>query len=383
MNGMSVRWLGKWMLCIPLVLAFGCASFELTSVPVADIYENGEKVARTPYSFDLVSGQRVFTLKRAGYVEVVVRVSPLDPRRQHYPLEWVGRTRIDSLPGGATVLRATDLERIGTTPCSLHLAASERVLIEKKGFESVEHDLIPNERYVAELKPLGGFKSAFYKEITFLSDQGPVEIYDRVAGEKIGITPVRLSIQAGSELEYRQGGFQSKMVLISKAGPGQVQIELNPVTTVTLRGPEGAAVYRAGGVEPVGKVPYTTEINGDTLFEVRKEGYYDSAIALAPGSPAEINVSLKEIPYKTIVTTPAGAAIYRLGGHEKMGESPFTTIVEGERIFEIKKPGFKSEVIGLGADSPSQLSVLLSTLPRDDPDAAALGELDNPSIGSH
>lgn len=383
MKSMSLRRLGKWVLCVPLVLAFGCASFELTSVPEADIYENGEKVARTPYRFDLVSGQRVFTLKRAGYVEVVVPVSPLDPKRQHYPLEWVGRTRIESLPGGATVLRATDLEEIGTTPCSLYLAASERVLIKKKGFESVERDLIPNERFVAELKPISGFSSAFYRQITFLSDQGPVEIHDRVAGERVGVTPVRLSVQAGSELEYRLAGFRSKKALISKVGPGQVRIELDPITIVTLRGPEGAAVYRAGGIEPVGKVPYTTEISGDTLFEVRKDGFYDTAIALAPGSPAELDVTLKKIQYKTIVTTPAGAEIYRMGGHEKIGESPFTAIVDGERIFEIKKPGFKTEIVGMGVDSPSQLSISLSSLPRDDPDAAALGELDNPAIGSH
>lgn len=383
MNGINFRRLGKWMLCMPLLLAFGCASFELTSTPPSSVYENGEKVAGTPYHFDLMSGQRMFTLKRPGYVDVEVPISSLDPKRLHIPMQWVGRTRIDSLPGGATVVRTDDGEQLGVTPCGLRLSAPVRVLIEKKGFEAVEYDLVPNERYVAELKPLGGFKSAFYKELHFISGQGRVAIYDRVAGERIGITPVRLSIQAGSELEYRLKGFQPKTALISKTGPRQVRIELEPISIVTLRGPVGASVYRAGGVKPVGKVPYTIEITGDTLFEVRKEGFYDSAVAVAPGSPLEIDVALKKIPYKTIVTTPAGAEIYRLGGHEKLGVSPFTTVVDGERIFEIKKRGFKSEVVGMGAESPAHLNVALSTLPRDDPDAAALGELDSPAIGSH
>jgi len=383
MKGINLKILGKWVLCAPLLLAFGCASFELTSTPVADVYEHGEKVASTPYNFDLVTGQRLLTLKRPGYVEVEVPVSPLDPKRLHVPLQWVGRTRIETLPGQATVLRASDREKLGVTPCGLRLAAPERVRIEKKGFEPMEYDLTPNEHYVVELKPLGGFRSAFYKEINFVSDQGRVEIHDRVAGERIGITPVRLSILAGSELEYRLDGFRPQMALISKTAPGQVHIELDPICFVTLRGPAGAAVYRAGGTEPLGKVPYTIEITGDTLFEVRKEGYYASNVAVAPESSLEIDVTLKEIPYKTIVTTPAGAEIYRLGGLEKLGESPYTTIVDSERVFEIKKKGFRTSVIGMGAGSPTQLTVPLAAAPRGDPDAAALGELDSPVISTY
>ncbi len=383
MKGMNLKMLGKWMLCAPLLLVFGCASFELTSTPGADVYENGEKVASTPYNFDLVTGQRLLTLKRPGYVEVEVPVSPLDPKRLHIPLQWIGRTRIETLPGRATVLRVGDREKLGVTPCGLRLSVPERVWIEKKGFEPVEYDLIPNERYVVELKPLGGFKSAFYKEINFVSEQGRVEIHDRVAGERIGITPVRLSILAGSELEYRLDGFRPRMVLISRTASRQVRIELDPICFVTLCGPPGAAVYRAGGTEPLGKVPYTIEISGDTLFEVRKEGCYASNVAVAPGTSSEIDVTLKEIPYKTIVTTPAGAEIYRLGGIEKLGESPYTTIVDGERIFEIKKKGFRTAVIGMGAGSPARLNVPLTAAPRDDPDAAALGELDSPVIGTY
>ena len=183
--------------------------------------------------------------------------------------------------------------------------------------------------------------------------------------------------------EYRLDGFRPRVVLISRTTPRLVRIELDPVSFVTLRGPSGAVVYRAGGTEPLGKVPHTIEINGDALFEVRKEGCYASNIAVAPGSPSEIDVILEEIPYKTIVTTPSGAEIYRLGGIEKLGESPYTTIVDGERIFEIKKKGFQTSVIGMGADSPARLNVPLTAAQRDDPDAAALGELDSPVIGTY
>ncbi len=383
MKKIKLQTVGKWVLCAPLILAFGCASFEITSSPKAAVYEGGKKVATTPYKFNLMAGERAFILKRAGYVEVEVVVSSLDKKQLHYRLAWVGRTRIDTLPRGADILNSISREELGVTPCGLRLAVPEHVLIEMDGFESVQQELVPNESYVIELKPLGGFKSSFYKDISFSSDQGAVEIFDRVAGEKIGSSPEQLTIEAGSELEYRLPGFKTRVALISRNAPRYIRIQLDPIERVTITGPAGAAVYRAGGVEQMGEVPHTVEVNGDTLYEVRMEGFYESTIAVSPGSPSNLKVELKKIPYKTIVTTPPGAEVYRLGGLEKLGDSPFTTIVDGERVFEIKKRGYRSTVIGMGSSSPTKLNVPLSPAPRDDPDAAALGTLDNSVISTH
>lgn len=373
----------RYALCVPFLLAFGCASFELTSEPTADIYENEEKIGTTPYSFTLMSGMRYFTLKTPGYVEEGVPVSSLDPKQQHFQMQRVGRTRIDTFPGGAAIFRAMDRSRRGITPCSLRLSIPETVLIKLDGFETVELDLIPNKKYELELNPTGGFQSSHYKKVAFTSDLGPVEIYDRLLGEKIGTTPVQLRIEAGSELEYRREGYKSQMVFISKRAPLLIQIKLEVLTEVTLTAEPGAQVYRAGGVECIGEVPFTITVESSTIYELKKEGYYDFTIAVAPGSPRQLAVNLREIPYKTIVTDPAGAEIYRLGGVEKLGVSPYTTVVDGERVFEIKKVGFRSEIIGMGSDSPSELSVPLYSAPRDDPDAAALGTLDSSVISTY
>ncbi len=364
------------------LLSFGCSSFVLTSTPSATIYENGEEIGRTPYSFNLMSGIRTFRLERTGFVEEEVTVTSLDPKRLHFDLQWVGRTRVDTRPPGATLLRQSDGEVLGTTPCGLFLAHGERILIELNGFESEERDLVPNETHVFELKPTSGYKSAFYTDIVFVSDQGPVAIYDRVAGERIGITPVRLKLEAGSSLEYRLPGYRSKNALISRNAPHRILIELEPVTKVTIAGPAGAEVYRAGGVERLGTVPYTVDVSGDALFEVKKEGYYQRSIGVSPGSPSRLEVNLEQIPYKTIVTDPPGADVYRLGGIEKLGTSPFTTVIEGERVFEIKMKGYRPYVIGMGPSSPGQLSVPLAPIPRDDPDAAAVGTLDSNVVES-
>lgn len=360
-----------------LLLSVGCSTFQMTSSPTADIYENGEKVGRTPYSFNLMSGARTFTLKKFGYVEEEITVTSLDSKKMHFDLQWVGKTRVTTTPPGAEVIRIEDGELLGETPCGLHLARGERVALKLKGYETIERDLVPNETYSIQLKSDAGFKTAFYRDILFSSSQGSVEIYDRVAGERIGTTPVRLNVEAGAALEYRLNGHEPKFDLISRNAPHRINIELQPKIHVTLMGPRGAEVYRAGGVEKLGVLPLLVEVDGNSLYEIKMDGFYDRSVAVAPDSPSRLKIQLKEIPYKMIKTDPPGADVYRLGGLEKLGTAPFKVKVEGERVFEIKKKGYRPSVIGVGPSSPSSLSVPLTPIPRDDPDAAAIGSLDS------
>lgn len=375
---MRYRVIPMWAL--PVLLLSGCSSFEITSEPSAEVYEDGERIASTPYRFKLMSGARNLTLRRYGYVEEDLVVSSLAPKHMHVAMQWVGRTRIDTLPRGAKVLDAETKDELGTAPCSLFLARPRRILVKLDGFEPVERDLVPNESHVFELKSLSGYQSAFYRRITFQSAQGPVAIFDRVAGEQIGTTPVTLNLEAGSALEYRLEGFHPQQVLVSRTAPHRIDIVLEPLSKVTIDGPAGAKVYRAGGLERIGELPYSVEVEGDALFEIKKEGFKDRSIAVSPGSPRTLRVELEPIPYKTIVTDPPGAEVYRLGGLEKLGDAPFTTVVEAERVFEIKKKGFKPAIIGMGPGSPKQIDIPLTPLPRDDPDAAAIGTLDSPVV---
>lgn len=361
----------------------GCSTFHLSSSPTAEVYENGERIGTTPMGFNLMSGQRVFTLKKYGYVEEEVKVSSLDSKKQHIEMQWVGRTRIDTQPPGAEVVRIEDDEVLGITPVGLHLSRPDRVILKLKGYESVERDLSPNESYVVELKPKAGFKSAFYKDIRFSSEQGPVEIYDRVAGERIGVAPVELKLEAGSALEYRLEGHTSEFALISRNAPHNMVIELEPLKRVTIVGPEGAALYRAGGVEQLGKLPLTIEVDGTMIYEIHKDGFHVKSVGVSKTSPDRLRVEMKAIPRKTIVTQPEGGEVWRLGGLEKLGDTPYETTVEGERVFEIRKKGYKTSTIGLGPDSPRQTLVPMNVIPRDDPDAAAIGEIDSEHLDSY
>lgn len=355
----------------------GCSSFELTSWPQAEVYENGEKIGTTPYRFTMVSGSRDFTLKRYCYVDRDVSITAVDAKQQHFKLQWIGRTTVDSLPSGATVVRLEDNQVLDATPCGLLLSHPVDVVLKLEGFEDAECTLTPNREHVIELKPRDGFKPTFYRDIYFSSSQGAVAIYDRIAGKKIGVTPVRLKVEAGSELEYRLPGHISEQVLISRNAPGRIDIALKPLMQVVMFGPPGALVYRADETTSIGEVPLVVQVDGPQTYELKMEGYYDRTVTVSPDSPPRITVDLKEIPYKTIVSDPTGGEVYRLGGLEKLGTTPFTTIVENECAFEIRKEGYKPHVIGVGPSSPRQLKVPLSPVPEDEPDTTAIGGFGN------
>ena len=372
-NGLLIAMIG---------LGAGCSTFELSSTPSADIYENEVKIGETPYAFNLVSGTRQFVLKSFGFIEEDVSVSSLDQKKLHVNLRWVGKTRVNSKPQGSKVFRKSDNEYLGTSPCSLHLDHPERVVLRLEGFEPYELDLTPNETYAAELQAVSGFQSVVFKDIMFMSNQGPIEIYDRIAGKRIGVTPKRLQVEVGASLEYRFKGHKSKYELISRNAPVRIEISLEPYTRVTIKGAEGAGVYHVGGFEKIGTLPYYVEVEGSALYEIRKEGFYDRTLPVAAGSPAVIHVELEAIPYKTIATVPTGAEIYRLGGIEKLGSAPYKTIMKEERVFEVKKAGYQSITIGMGPNSAETLTVPLEPMPLEDPDAAAIGTFNNEAIGS-
>ncbi len=380
--GFSRQIARKLMMPALLLVLSGCSSFELTSQPPADVYENGRKIGVTPYSFTLISGFRSFTVKHDGYVDQDVRIASVDSRQTHVNLQWIGQTRVDTIPEGAEVIRLADNRVLGVTPCSLHLSRSVEVTFRLEGFRPIERQLIPNREYDVELHPTHGFKPVLYRDILFTSDQGPVSIYDRVAGERIGITPARLKVELGSELEYRLPGYASGYALISRNDPQRIDITLQPRMRITLEGTPGASVYRVGESISLGQMPLVVVVEGPELYEVKKVGCYDQTVAVTPASASRIAVELEEIPYKTIFSDPPGADVYRLGGLEKLGTAPFTTIVSGECVFEIRKAGYQTLVIGAGPSSPCQLSVSLIPVPPDEPDAAAIGALDSPAVDS-
>jgi hypothetical protein len=343
-------------LILPLLaLLSGCASFELRSTPDgATVYENGDFMATTPYKFTLFSDVRKFTIIKEGYVETSVSISPLDLKYIDVKLQEVKKTSVNTVPPGAIVRRSADDIKLGTTSLELRLSKPLSIVLKKEGYETVTMMAEPNQFYRVKLKALEGFR-----EIRFSSSPPGVSVSNRAIGDTIAQTPSTLTAEEGTEFDFKMEGFLPQTVLVNKRTPGHMHIEMVPISVVTIVSEEGAAIFRPGGSEKVGDVPFRQQMAIDGIYEVRKDGYYPEMVAVSAASSATYTVPLSKIPYKEIKTTPEGAEIFRFGRRELLGTSPLKLLVETERLIEVGKEGYEPQVLSIGADSPENIEVQL------------------------
>ena len=348
------------VLFLPLIFS-GCASFELETFPEkAEIYEAEEKIGETPYRFEQFSGERKFTLKKSGYVEKELTISSLGEKDSNIKLEKVKKTTLNTVPPDVRVLRTRDSVELGRTSLSLPLFKPEVVVLEKEGYKSYPLTLEPNQTYRIDMEPLEGFKSVY-----FLTTPTGAEISDRSVGDIISKTPSLVSAQEGTEFEFNLKGYQPSFYMINKRSPDRVFVELIPVPQVTIDSLFGAEIFGAAGGEKLGEVPYTELIKEVRAFEIRKAGYYPKTVTVSPESPSDIFVKLEPIPIKRIVTSPEGAIVARIGQNEVLGMAPINILAGSERLIEISLDGYAKRVIGIGPDSPDEITIELQPLAKD------------------
>ena len=348
------------VLFLPLIFS-GCASFELETFPEkAEIYEAEEKIGETPYRFEQFSGERKFTLKKSGYVEKELTISSLGEKDSNIKLEKVKKTTLNTVPTDVRVIRTRDSVELGRTSLSLPLFKPEVVVLEKEGYKSYPLTLEPNQTYRIDMEPLEGFKSVY-----FSTTPSGAEISDRSVGDIISKTPSLVSAQEGTEFEFNLKGYQPSFYMINKRSPDRVFVELIPVPQVTIDSLFGAEIFGAAGGEKLGEVPYTELIKEVRAFEIRKAGYYPKTVTVSPESPSDIFVKLEPIPIKRIVTSPEGAIVARIGQNEVLGMAPINILAGSERLIEISLDGYAKRVIGIGPDSPDEITIELQPLAKD------------------
>ena len=348
------------VLFLPIIFT-GCASFELETFPEkAEIYEAEEKIGETPYRFEQFSGERKFTLKKSGYVEKELTISSLGEKDSNIKLEKVKKTTLNTVPTDVRVIRTRDSVELGRTSLSLPLFKPEVVVLEKEGYKSYPLTLEPNQTYRIDMEPLEGFKSVY-----FLTTPSGAEISDRSVGDIISKTPSLVSAQEGTEFEFNLKGYQPSFYMINKRSPDRVFVELIPVPQVTIDSLFGAEIFGAAGGEKLGEVPYTELIKEVRAFEIRKVGYYPKTVTVSPESPSDIFVKLEPIPIKRIVTSPEGAIVARIGQNEILGMAPINILAGSERLIEISLDGYAKRVIGIGPDSPDEITIELQPLAKD------------------
>ena len=68
---------------------------------------------------------------------------------------------------------------------------------------------------------------------------------------------------------------------------------------------------------------------------------------------------------KRIVTIPEGATVSRIGKEEVIGEAPMNILVGSERLIEVDMDGYARKVVGIGPDSPDEITIQLDPLAKD------------------
>ena len=353
----------SYLLYLYVVLSMvGCASFELETNQegVSIIDEQGSTIGTAPYNFEQFSGERVFTLKKPGYVDKKITISSLDKKDINVDLELVKETVLNTVPTDVRVVRTSDSQELGRTSLKLILSSPEVVLLEKDGYKPVPLTLEPNQTYKINMEALEGFKS-----VNFTSKPTGASISDRSVGDFIAKTPANISAEEGTEFEFKLDGYQPSYYMINKRSPGRVFVELIPVPRITIDSLFGSEIFGAAGGEKLGEVPYTELIKEVRAFEIRKAGYYPKTVTLSPDSPPDIYVKLEPIPMKRIVTIPEGATVSRIGKEEVIGEAPMNILVGSERLIEVYMDGYARRVVGIGPDSPDEITIQLDPLAKD------------------
>jgi hypothetical protein len=355
-------------------LLSGCANFALTSTPDANVMENGTVISQTPYKFVLNTGERQLTVQKDGYVQHDVTIRSIDRLKTHVKLVKVDKTTLTTKPSGAKIINVTDGQALGLSPKTFRLDRPVTVKIDKEGYEVEEVELIPNRKHLIELRPIEGWQPIMSKNITINSVPAGAKVFNRATETVLGTTPFTRSIDFGSDLEFIKEGFVPKSVRITRNTPDALEITLGTIPEVTITSEPGTEIYRLGGLEKIGNVPYTTQVLTETTLELHNDKFYPKTIAVSPKTISNLNVPLKAKAYVSIETQPAGATLYRLGGMEKIGTTPYKTLVEYERTFEIRHPGFYSKIIAIGPDSPAKTEIALQPIPEETHDAAAVSD---------
>ncbi len=405
----------------------GCAPVTLSSSPSgANVYEKGNEeqaLGTTPYRVHLIANEKELVVRKPGYFSKTVVVSPLDPESINVQLILRDKVLLLSNPDGAELF--VDGERVGRTPFRIDYKKPWRVFeVQAPGYASMKYtipedpegdivvDLMrdnsvliaskPKNAYVfttdgkslgmtplavpaedtrhLELRKDGYYSKAFEVDketvspflvelqrepivIVYTKPEGALVVH---RGVTLGHTPFRQLVQDDMEIELVYDRYQTAEIMIAPDSPSEVMVELKKKPYVTIFSkPEGAKLYRSGGIELLGKTPVEVLVNKDTAFEMHKEGYDIKPFTLSPESKHKVTVPLKKTvgnlgKIVTIDSKPSGAKVYRPGGAEFIGITPLKQPVRGERTFELQLDGFITKIVTVAPDSADSVTFALA-----------------------
>ena len=335
----------------------GCAPVTVDTVPSgATVYsaDGQTQLGNTPYKTSVFVGEKNFSIRKDHYFDETAKLNFDSSRKVDLDLRPMP-VLVYSKPD-AEIFAVGSQASLGSTPMKLMVNDNENTYtLKASGY--YDQDITVGRETTDPLV----VKMVRRSIVTLSATPAGVEVYEK--NKRIGTAPVNQEILTSHTFELRKPGYFTKTVTLTSAPPYEVAVELKPFPVTTLTSaPAGAQIYREGN--PVGKTPAKFAIGKATVLEVRADRYYPQNITLTPESPAQVNVTLKDMPYITVNSSPAGAELF-VGG-KSVGVTPSEQLIEKDTTVELRKEGFVTKTATLtGADK--QVTVTLEAVPPPAP----------------
>jgi len=325
----------------------------------AELYVKGQKtkVGKTPFLLDYNNPCRTFAVYSPGYASQIVTI-PEDPEGNIViDLEREPSVMVVSKPKNVEIYN-TNGQKLGVTPLAVVAVKDDMIELRKEGYYSREVSVGPETEspYVVELErePI----------IIVYSEPAKATVVHR--GVTLGKTPYRRLVKEDMDLEISVDRYYTKHITIAPDSPRLISVKLEPKPYVTVKSnPPNAELYRSGGVELLGTTPTEILVEENVAFEIHKEGFDIKAFMLSADSNHEVTVpmvrSLASLEKTVLIdSTPSGAAVYRPGGAELIGQTPLEQHVRSERTFELQLAGFKTKIVTVAPDSANNVVFALA-----------------------
>lgn len=339
-------------LCLVLAIC-SCAPVTIDTAPSGAAVYNASgqtQLGNTPYNTSVFIGDKNFSVRKDRYFDEAVKLDFDSPRKVDLKLRPVP-VLVYSKPD-AEIYMADSQTSVGRTPLKMEVSDKNCTYTLKTADyydQNITIGLETTDPLVVKMvrRPI----------VTLSAAQDGVDVYEN--DKLIGAAPVRQEILTNRTFELRKPGYFTKNITLSGAPPYEIAVDLKPFPVITVSAtPVSAQVYRADRL--MGKTPIKFAVGEKTVLEVRADRYYPQNIILTPESPAQVDMTLKAMPYVMINSQPAGAEIFIAG--KSMGCTPVELLIEKDTVIELRKEGFVSKPATLtGADK--QVNIALEVPP--------------------
>ena len=325
----------------------------------AELFVEGEeaRVGKTPYRVNYDKPYRTFEARLSGYAPKSYTISEDPEGNLTIKLERVPMVTVVSKPKNVAIYDMKN-QRLGMTPLAIPALKESQVELRKEGYYPTKVTIGPETAspFVVEL----GREPSI---IVHSEPEGATVMYRGVA---MGKTPYRRLVKEDMDLIISSDRFYDKEITVAVDSPRQVTVVLDPKPYVMVKSnPPNAELYRSGGVELLGTTPTEILVEKDMAFEMHKEGFDIKPFMLSSDSSHEVTVpmvqALRSLEKTVLIdSNPSGAAVYRPGGAELIGQTPLKQRVRSERTFELQLDGFKTKIVTVAPDSANNIVFALA-----------------------